>query len=520
MASPASKSLIVDARGNHFAAPSASTAWKGASYSRDALSGWGIARGAPDDLIQRDLQALRLRSADLARNNPLAAGAIATKAQGVIGTGLEYHASVDREVLELSDDAADKLEDRMERLFRAWANSKDCHVQRGLNFYQQQTLIYRAKSVLGDHFVQFCQVKNRSLPFSLALNHIAAQRVCNPNYTADTATLVGGIEKDVDGAPVRCHVLDGYPDGRTTPGRVWSPVPFFNSQNGRRITLHILRTLDVDQTRGIPDLSAVIEPLKQLDRFTDAELDAAVKNALWSIVIKSATGDGMAGGLDVDSWAAARNSFYDSRIPSFKDGSARAMQLFPDDDVYGWDPNRPNTAFSPFVDAVHTQIGVGLGIPPDIVQMRFNASYSASRAAILYFFAWALRERGDFAADFCNETLGAFMDEMVATGRVAIPGYFADPLIRVAALGAEWIGDARPEIDENKAVTAAISRIDAGLSNRKRECAALTGQDYDKIRRQLDKESRQGAPGSGAPQQIPSADDLDKADREAVASAA
>lgn len=77
--------------------------YKGADTIRDALRGWTIPHGAPDELAARDLPTLRRRSADLTRNNPLAAGAIATKVQGVVGTGLKLNAAIDRDLPGLDD---------------------------------------------------------------------------------------------------------------------------------------------------------------------------------------------------------------------------------------------------------------------------------------------------------------------------------------------------------------------------------------------------------------------------------
>jgi len=68
---------------------------------------WIIPHGAPDELAAKDLPTLRRRSADLTRNNPLAAGAISTKVQGVGGTGLKLNAAIDRGLLGLDDEAAD-----------------------------------------------------------------------------------------------------------------------------------------------------------------------------------------------------------------------------------------------------------------------------------------------------------------------------------------------------------------------------------------------------------------------------
>ncbi len=472
-------------------------AYKGADVTRDALAGWQIARGAPDELLSRDLLTLRRRHADLARNNPLAAGAMHTKTQGVVGTGLKYQASIDRDYLRLDDAAADAWESAAERLFSTWAASKDAHLNRNLNFYEQQDLSFR-EVLAGDHFIQLVQVQGRELPFRLALNHIAAARVCNPWGQIETATFIQGVEKTPEGTPHTYHVADDYPDARRPHTYTWAAIPVFNSVTNRRVTLHLYRQLHADQTRGIPDLAAVMEPLKQLDRYADAELDAAVKNAMWALLVESPTGAGLAGEGNVLDWYAGRERYYDQHPIHMRDSGAHVIRMFPDDKVSSFDPARPNAAFEPFIQAFYTHLGMGLELPKEVLTKAFQSSYSAARAALLQAWAFFQGRRTWLAANLCDPVLGAFIDEQVAYGRLAAPGYLADPLIRAAYLGAQWVGDARGEIDENKAVSAAADRIALGISTRKRECAALTGEDYDQVRRQLDKEHRMGAP---APQQ-------------------
>ena len=81
------------------------------------------------------------------------------------------------------------------------------------------------------------------------------------------------------------------------------------------------------------------------------------------------------------------------------------------------------------------------------------------------------------------------MFEAVAAGRIAAPGFLADPATRAAYLESEWIGPPKSQIDELKEVKAARERVDGGFSNRSRECLAMTGTDWQTTHRQQVKEN-------------------------------
>jgi len=58
-----------------------------------------------------------------------------------------------------------------------------------MSFAEQQEVAFRAVLGNGDHFVQLTWAQFSELPFRLALQHIVAPRVCNPNGKDDSDTL-------------------------------------------------------------------------------------------------------------------------------------------------------------------------------------------------------------------------------------------------------------------------------------------------------------------------------------------
>lgn len=464
----------------------------GAGLARNPMAGWWPRRGDPDELVTRDLDTLRRRSADLTRNNAIASGAIRTKVRGVVGTGLKVHASIDRDYLGLAEDEADAWEDRATALFTLWAESADCHVRRRYTFAEQQAIAERAVLVDGDCFIQLTNATRSELPFRLALQHIAAARVCNPQGEPETSTLVRGVEMDANGAPIAYHVANRHPEAaRTGPLLTWQRLPAFDPETGRRRVLHLHTPLADDLTRGVPELAPVMETIKQLDRFTDAEVDAAVKSALFAFLVKSQTGEGLAGFQTVDDWDAARRDYYRDK-PMAVDGSAKVLGLFPDDEVLPWESGRPNAGYDPFMQAMTRQLGPALGLPQEVLNQAFLSSYSASRAALMQAASEFAIARIRVANQLCKVVWGAFIDELVAFGWLAAPGYFADPLIRAAYVGARWVGDAPMQLDEGAAVKAAAERVALGVSTLADETVGLTGRDWEQVRRQRDKEIRRG----------------------------
>lgn len=102
------------------------------------------------------------------------------------------------------------------------------------------------------------------------------------------------------------------------------------------------------------------------------------------------------------------------------------------------------------------------------------------------------RARGDtgkmqrdwFTDDFCQPIYEEWFAEAVARGRIAAPGFFADPAIRKAYTACAWNGPARTNLNPVQEVDAAVKRVDAGFSTAQEETATMTGGDYNRNIRQ------------------------------------
>ncbi len=457
----------------------------GTSRSDRALTGWRTIVGSPDTDILTDLQLLRDRSRWLARNAPLGAGAINTTVTNVVGGGLKLQARIDRKFLNLTDEQADAWEDMAEREFALW--SKYCDAEQALGFGGLQELALRSALESGDVFVVLPYLRKARSPYGITLQLIEADRVTNPDNKQDSREIAGGIERDAFGAAVAVHIQESHPGELYAGGSAqkWTRVRVYGDASGRRQVLHLFRKLRPGQVRGVPFLAPVIRELKQISRYTDAELMAAVVSGMLTVFVRSESSDQPLAPMSPteETGAAAGDS-------DLKLGNGAIVGLGPGEDVTTVNPQRPNAQFDPFFDAIVKQIGLCLEIPKEVLVKHFTASYSAARAALLEAWKFFVGRRTWLAGSLCQPIYEAWLEEAIANDRIPAPGFLSDPLVREAYCRADWIGPAKGMINEKDEVAAAVSRIQNRLSTLDRETAELTGGDWEANVRQQEKEQR------------------------------
>lgn len=451
--------------------------YAGAGY-RENLSNWTPGFGDADNDAIADLPMLRSRSRDLVRNSPIAGGAIETDVAHVVGTGLTLQSRIDAKRLGMTPEAASEWQSNVEREFMLWAGSEFADAYGESNFYELQNLAYRSAQESGDSFVVLVAKNRPSWPYRMALQVIEADRVCNPDGRSDNDKLVAGIERDESGEVKAVHIASRHPgsslfrDGRPI---VWSRVPFRGDSSGRRNVLHLKRKLRPGQTRGIPALAPIIETLKQLTRYSQAEVDAAVNSAAFAVFTT----------MDPD---AFKEVFSDDGQAQYVEnaqrwdgslGTAKAVNLLPGESIETANMARPNPNFDPFVAAVMRQVGMGLNIPFEVLVKHFSSSYSAARAALLDAWRTFKIRREWLASKMCQPVYEEWLADAVATGRIAAPGFFADPGVRAAWCRAMWAGDGPGAIDPLKEASAAEKRMQIGLSTLAEEITAYDGGDWD-----------------------------------------
>lgn len=463
----------------------------GASFTRKALKGFTSRSGSPNEDINYNLDTLHERARVLIMSGGVATSAVKTNRTNVIGCGLILKSRIDREVLGLTEEQATEWQKAAEREFALWAENKYHCDATGMNdYYKIQQLVFYSSVVNGDVFPLFQQDESAvsdMMPYSLRLNVIEADRISTPNkydvsglsrtdgVTQNGNKIYNGVEVDKNGKVVAYHIRNNYKYELNSEPTKWTRVEAIGKKTGLPNILHIM--CDVErpgQYRGFPLLAPVIEMLLQIRRYTDAELTAAVIESLFTAFIKTNTRP------DESPLSEVKTDEEPIEIDDseYEMGPGNVVHLLPDEDVTFGDPKRPAGGFAAFVEAVTVQIGASLEIPKEMLLKQFNSSYSASRAALLEFWKLVKMRREWFVADFCRPTYERFIYEAVARGRLNAPGFFDDPIKRMAWLGADFIGPSQGMLDPTKEISAEAMACENGFSSRTASAIKLNGSEF------------------------------------------
>lgn len=483
----------------------------GASEYRRALRGF-IARSlSPQQDIDDNNKTLRQRGRMLYMGSPIATGAINTNRTKVIGPGLTLNSSINRELLGMSSEAAKAWQRKTEAEFRLWAEKKEnCDATGVNNFYGIQQLAVVSWLASGDVFSLFKRYEPTCTnPYSLRLHLVEADRISTPTDTLLPAMALNktqgkgkngnriydGVEVNAQGMIVAYHISDEYPEPMSLAKMKWRRIPAFGEKTGLPNILQVMNAERADQYRGITYLAQVIEPLLQINRYTQSELVAALVQSFFTAWIVSRTdpsdiplnevGSGVVGpdGEPADSPGISRQQ------NEYEMGPGMVTHLQEGEDIKFGNPNVPTPGFEVFTKAIFQQIGAALEIPHDVLLKKFDASYSASRAALLE--AWeAFRMRRRWIEEkLCQPVYEVWLAEAVARGRIKAPGFFEDPLLRAAWSGAHWIGPVQGHLDPLKEIKADILAVDRAIKTHEQVTREYGNSDWYENAEQLLRES-------------------------------
>lgn len=474
-------------------APRMSYGSHGASRTLNSMIGWIVNGGAAEDDIDEYSSTLRKRARDLFVGGGLARSGPNQLVTNVVGWGIHPKPQIDGDFLGLTDEQRDEAERNILREWKLWAENPFCDAERQKNFYAMQDLAFLSQLMSGDVFALFGMKDNKRTPYKLTVRLLEADRICTPDSSGDSEIteadngnrIVDGVEIDREGVVTRYHIASRNPSAENNTSELsWQAIDAFGKDTGAPNILHIMKFERPEQRRGVPFVAAEIELMKSLDRYLKSELTANIVSSMFSVFLESTEDDSISGLEEVvNEEERVTDDEYHYEL-----GPGVVIDLPYGKKVSTVNPTRPNTGFDKYVDTMETVVGSSMGIPKEVLTMKYESNYTAARGALLDFWRTVRVYRTRFNESFNQPVYEAWLSEAVASGRIEAPGFFDDPAIRQAWCGCKWMGASMGHVDPLKEVNAAAMRIAQNISTQEQEASEYNGNDWSANVRQRRRE--------------------------------
>lgn len=456
----------------------ANAAHHGASRTARDLAAWNPRRMSVDAEILRDLDPLVARSRDMDRNSGIAASGFRTVADNVLGSGLRINPRPDYLALGKSKSWADGWAREVRSRWESYYWTTACHAGDSLTGDQITSQVFRAAMLNGEGVALPLWLPERGDGFSTKMQTVESDRLGNPPWLPETVAFRGGIEFDLYGMPVAYWIKGTHPGdsvvGADESLSRWERVPR-KTPFGRLRVVHCFDSERSGQSRGKPLLSSVLPEFKNLDRYKQAELQAALVNSLIAAFITTPLG---AEDI-VELYGQDRAGMLKARQEhAVRLESGMIAALFPGDKVESFLPARPASAFDAFVTSVLRHIALAYDLPYEMLVKDWSRlNYVTARAALAEAWRSFLRRRDWLATSWMDPWYGLWLEEMVNAGEIDAPDFYAR---RAAYQRCRWIGPGRGTLDPVREAQAAQLRVDSRISTLEDECAEL-GRDWTEV---------------------------------------
>jgi len=470
-----------------------SSTWDGDKF----YSGFGITK----DYSIVDYWKLRKRSKQLFTENLYARGLIRRLLTNEINKGLALEATPDASILGMDENTLSDWSEMTERRFSVWGKNPELCDHRGLRTFGAVQRQARMMALVSGDVLVILRQGNSKLP---TVELIDADNVESP-ITADKFfrqakargnKIKHGVETDTNGRHIAFYV-------RQENG-THIRVPAKGVRTGRRQAWLVYGTERmIDDVRGQSLLALVIQSLKEVDRYRDAEQRAAVINSMIAMWVKKS--EDKMGTLPVTG-GAIRKDIHTTQDDSQgrKDVQFSTnmpgmimQELQTGEEPVSYDTRRPNVNFGTFEAAIINAIAWANEVPPEVLTLAFQNNYSASRGAVNEFKMYLERIRNGFGEEFNDPIYQEFLISETLIGAIDMPGFLdarRNPSLWYlygAWVSADWSGAIKPNVDLLKEAKAYKLLCDEGWITRERATRELTGMKFSKSVQQLVRENEQ-----------------------------
>lgn len=458
--------------------------YAGASRQRQQTAGWVVSPKPSSAETASARKTIAGRARDLIRNSGVAAGAMRKARAQTIGPGFRLRAKPDAEQLGVDPKEAVTFGRKLEAMWNRWAfdPKRQCDIARRRTFGQISRTLWSERFQTGENLSVIRWQPDRGTAFATCIQEIDPDRLSNRNDAPDTDLKRQGITFSETGEPIAYDIRERHGADYVVSAKLfdWTTLPRVD-EDGRRVVVHAFSADRAEQIRGISPFAPLLAAFRSLERFTEAELGAAIINATFAAFIKSgfdpiATAEAL--GLDEGSIAGATKGWQDARLDIYGEEGLtihdnKIAALAPGDDVTINNTTRQVGNFAAFKKAFLQDFAAAIGLPYPVLSEDWNGiSYSAARAALAETWRIVTEDREDFISDTIDPVYYEVMTEAFWRGYVTEPdGWPPFEGNEVAYLNADWTGPGRGYVDPQKEAAANLLLWRMGAKTLDQICA-------------------------------------------------
>lgn len=474
-----------------------------------ALADWSPFVGPADDAILPDKALMDARAGDMLRNDGYVQSASALHRDHIVGSTYLLDAKPNSLVLFGKVDEAweEEFQEEVETKFHLIAESDD----HWLDAQRRNTLTSLVRLAVAMH-VATGEVlgsanwgKDDGRPSRSSLLMLDPARLCNPNHAPILPNIVGGVERDRQGAPIAYHILDKHPQDWKSPTplkwrRVMARKPW-----GRENILHIYEQNRADQTRGISAIVSSLLEMKMTREFRKVELQRATIAATYAASIETelpngdpyvAMGAGEGANPSVE-WAGTfleQLQEYTDNSNSLKMDGAKIPVFMPGTHLKLQNPGKDAPLGADFERSLLRYLAASFGVSYEQFARDYTqTNYSSARAAMNETRLHMMSRKKLVADRVANFVYRLWLEEAIMSGQIesaksARIGSFHDGLNKDAYCAADWIGAGQGMMDPLKETQAASLQLRNGLTTLSRELANIHGADWRRVLKQRARE--------------------------------